>query len=58
MGHKKIYKLGSISCQQISRWQHLSPIKVRLLWLAKNVISPIKMQLATSAAIYKVMEPH
>ena len=43
------------------RGQHLSQIKARLLWLAENVISPIKTQHATtgtSAATYKVLEPH
>ena len=53
-------ELGSIICKQIIRWQHLFRIKARLLWLAENVISPIKTQQATSgtsAATYKVMEP-
>ena len=35
--------------------------KASLLWLAENVVSPIKLQQATSgtsAATHKVMEPH
>ena len=60
MGRKYNFfdQLGSIRCKPIVRWQHLSRIKARLLWLAENVISPIKTQQATSgtsAATYKVM---
>ena len=54
-------QLGSIRCKQIVRWQHLSQIKARLLWLVENVFSPIKTQQATSgtsAATNKLMEPH
>ena len=54
-------QLGAIRCKQIIRWQHLSRIKARLLWLAENAISPIKTHQAasgTSAATYKLMEPH
>ena len=53
--------LGSIRCKHIVRWQHLSQIKAILLWLDENVFSPIKTQQATSrtsAATYKLMEPH
>ena len=52
---------GFIRCKHIVRWQHLSRIKARLLWLVENVFSPIKMQQATSgtsAATYELMEPH
>ena len=58
---KEYLKLGSITCKNIVRGQHLSPIKARLLWLVENVFSPIKMQQATSgtsAATYELMEPH
>ena len=54
-------KLGSIRCKQIVGWQHLCRIKARLLWLLEKVFPPIKTQQATSgtsAATYKVMEPH
>ena len=56
-----LIQLGSIRCKHIVRWQHLSQIKARLLWLVKNVFSTIKTQQATSgtcAATYKLMEPH
>ena len=55
------FQLGSVRCIHIVRWQHLSRIKARLFWLAKNVFSPIQMQQATSgtsAATYELMEPH
>ena len=54
-------ELGSIRNKQIIWWQHLSRIKARLFWQDENVSSPIKMQQATSgtsAATYKMMEPH
>ena len=56
-----MHKLGSIRCKHVVRWQHLSRIKAKLLWLFENVLSPIKKQQATSrtsAATYKLMEPH
>ena len=49
-------QLGSIQCKQIVKWQHLSRIKARLLWLVEIFFSPIKTQQATtgtSAATYK-----
>ena len=49
---------GSIRCKHVARWQHLSLIKARLLWLVENVFSPIKMPSSgTSAVTYKLMEP-
>ena len=55
------FQLGSIRCKHVVRWQHLSWINARLLWLVEDVISPIKMQQATSlssAATYKLMKPY
>ena len=46
--HSLRFQLGSIRCKHIVRWQHLSRIKARLLWLVENVFSPIKTQQATS----------
>ena len=54
-------QLGSIRCKHIARWQDLSQIKARLLWLAENVLSQIKTQQPTSrtsAAAYELMERH
>ena len=59
--NENLFKWGSIRCKHIAREQHLSQIKARLLWLDENVFSPIKTQQATSgtsAATYKLMEPH
>ena len=63
IGKKSLFvkRLGSVRCKHIVRWQHLSQIKVMLLWLDENVFSLIKTQQATyrtSAAAYKLMEPH
>ena len=53
------FQLGSIRCKHIVRWQCLSQIKARLLWLVENAFSPTKTQQAisgTSAATYKLKE--
>ena len=52
---------GSIRCKHIVKGQRISQIKARLLGQVENVFSHIKTQQATSgtsAAIYKLMEPH
>ena len=52
---------GSIRCKHIVRGQHISQIKAMLLGQVDSVFSHIKAQQATSgtsAATYKLMEPH
>ena len=53
-------QLGSIRCKHIIiRWQHLSQVKARFLWLLENIFSSIKTQRAKSgtSATFKLMEP-
>ena len=60
-GSRILKQWGSIRCKLVFRWQHLSQIKARLLWLVENVFFLMKTQQAisgTSAATCQLMEPH
>ena len=55
------FECGSIRCKHIVRWQHLSQMKARLLWLVKKNFFQLKTLQAKSrisAATYDLMETH